>query len=198
MLFFKDYKIKCLIKKIKAFQQARQLNLVNDDAIKKEIAAYYTLADIYISLQGRKKYPFAHEMSLECYRAAAILDDANAHFLLGNSLLEKAKFRDDLQNKSIFASHSNAKQVKQLYEEALAYLQGGEQLKHIQAKRMLGLCYINGWGLASDKKRGFDLIVASIDDENSWEQVPQIFASLGLNKPEFYNALTQHKNKSST
>ncbi len=44
-----------------------------------------------------------------------------------------------------------------------------------------------------DKKRGFDLIVDSIDQENSWDKVPQIFAALGLNKPEFFSQLTQRR-----
>ena len=195
MLFFNGFKIKRLTKKIKSLQQARQHNPVSEEAIKKEIALYHTLARFYQSLHGSKKYPFAHDMAMECYRAASNLDDASAQYLLGKDLLEQAKFRDDLQNKEIFASPSNERQAKQLYEEALAYLVAAEQLKHIQAKRLHGLCYINGWGLTSDKKLGFDLIVASIDEENSWDKVPQIFAALGLNKPEFYSALTQHKNK---
>lgn len=69
-----------------------------------------------------------------------------------------------------------------------------EQLKHVEAKRLHGLCYINGWGVEVDKKRGFELIVESIEQENSWDKVPQIFAAMGLNKPEFFSALTQHRN----
>ena len=45
-----------------------------------------------------------------------------------------------------------------------------------------------------DKKVGFELIVESIEQENSWDKVPQIFASMGLNKPEFFSALTQLRN----
>ena len=31
----------------------------------------------------------------------------------------------------------------------------------------------------------------AIELEQSWDKVPQIFASIGLNKPEFFSALTK-------
>jgi len=196
MLVFRGYKIKRLTKKIKSLQQSRIHNPASDEAVKKEIAFYHTLAEIYQSLHGSKKHPFAHDMALECYRIASTLDDAPSQYILGKNLLDEAKFREDLQVKEVFASPGNEKQMKQLYEEALAYLSTAEKLGHIQAKRLHGLCFINGWGVTSDKKKGFDLIVASINDENSWDKVPQIFAAIGLNKPEFYSALTEHRSKS--
>lgn len=179
-------------------QQNRVHNPVNDELLKKEIAGYKKLASIYQSLQGKKKFPFAYEMKLECYRAAAMLDDADAQFLLGKALLEEAKLRQELQQNGVFANPSNERQSHQLYEEALAYLVTAEKLNHIEAKRLHGLCYINGWGVAPDKKKGFDLILDSIEQENSWDKVPQIFASIGLNKPEFFSALTQHRNGNRT
>lgn len=176
-------------------QQGRIHNQPSDELLKKEISLYHSLAEIYRSLNGNKKYPFARLMALECYRASASMDDASAQYILGRSLLDEAKCRENLQMEEVFNSVSNERQMKQLYEEALAYLEAAEKLNHIQAKRLHGLCYINGWGVPTDKKRGFDLIVSSIDDENSWDKVPQIFASIGLNKPEFFSALTQHRNK---
>ncbi|WP_133127341.1 sel1 repeat family protein [Legionella nagasakiensis] len=196
MLFIKRFKIKRLTKKIKALQHNRIHNQPSEDALKKEIALYHTLAGIYESMHGRKKQPFAREMSMECYRVAATIEDSEAQYILGNYLLEAAKFREDLQAKGIFASPSNEKQMKEHYEEALAYLTAAEQLGHIKAKRLHGLCYINGWGVEADKKRGFELVVASIEQENSWDKVPQIFAAIGLNKPEFFSALTQFRSKS--
>lgn len=192
-MLFKQFKINRIIKKIKTLQQSRVHNQPSDEAIKKEVALYHNLAKIYAAAQGQKKFPFAREMSLECFRASATLDDAIAQFTLGKNLLEEAKFRENIQLKEVFASPSNERQCKQLYEEALAYLSAAEKLNHIAAKRLHGLCYINGWGVAADKKRGFDLIVASIEDENSWDKVPQIFAAIGLNKPEFFSALTEHR-----
>ena len=188
------FKINRLVKKLKSMQQNRVHNQPSEDVLKKEIAGYHKLAEIYKSLNGKKKYPFAHEMLLECYRAASTIDDAAAQYELGKNLLDEAKFREDLQLKGIFASPSNERQMNQLYEEAHAYLLAAETLNHVEAKRLHGLCYINGWGVTADKKRGFELIVASIEQENSWDKVPQIFAALGLNKTEFFSALTQYRN----
>jgi TPR repeat protein len=190
-------KINRLTKKLKVMQQYRIHNQPSDEALKKEMAGYHKLASIYKALHGKKKYPFAREMVLECYRAASTIDDAVAQYALGKSLLDEAKFREDLQIKGVFAHSSNERQMKQLYEEAHAYLLAAEHLNHVEAKRLHGLCYINGWGVEMDRKKGFELIVDSIQQENSWDKVPQIFASMGLNKPEFFSALTQHRNSKS-
>ena len=168
-------------------------NQPNEESLKKEKAAYFQLAKIYQSVIGNKKFPLAREMLLECYRAAAGIEDATAQYLLGKYLLEEARFREDLQANGLFASPSNDRQSKMLYEEAHAYLIAAQTLRHIEAKRLYGLCYINGWGVEADKKKGFDLVVESIEQENSWDKVPQIFAAMGLNKPEFFSALTQRQ-----
>lgn len=191
MCFLTRFKINRLVKKLKSMQQSRVHNQPSEDMIKKELAAYYKLAGIYKSLHGKKKYPFAREMEIACYRAAAAIEDAEAQYIVGKQLLEEAKFRNALQAGGLFANSSNEKQMQQLYEEAHAYLLAAERLQHIAAKRLRGLCYINGWGVPSDKKTGFELVVASIEQENSWDKVPQIFAEMGLNKPEFFSELTQ-------
>lgn len=187
------FKLNRLTKKIKSFQQSRIHNPANEDLLKKELQLYHKLATLYGSLITKKKYPFARLMVLECYRAAAKIDDPISQFQLGKQLLEEAKVRDDLEQKGVFSSPSNARQATQLYEEAHAYLLAAETLKHVQAKRLRGLCYINGWGVVADKKKGFDLIVDSIEQEGSWDKVPQIFAELHLNKPEFFSALTERR-----
>ena len=174
-------------------QQSRIHSQPSEEALKKEIAGYHKLVGIYQSLQGKKKFPFAHEMVLECYRAASSIDDPTAQFQLGKCLLDEAKFRHELQANTLFASPSNERQMNQFFEEALAYLSAAEKLNHVEAKRLHGLCYINGWGLTADKRKGFDLIVASIEQENSWDRIPQIFAAMGLNKPEFFSELAQHR-----
>lgn len=193
MIIFKGYKIKSLTKKLKALQQNRVHNQPSDDAIAKEIAMYRQLSQVYNALKGHKKYPFASEMVWESLRPAAGLDDPSAQFELGRHWLEEAKFRDELEKNTLFSSPSNERQMRQLYEEAIAYLQAAEKLGHIEAKRLHGLCHINGWGVPMDRDKGFELVVASIEQENSWEKVPQIFASMGLNKPEFFSALTKHR-----
>ena len=193
MWSIKQFKINRLIKKIKNMQQMRIHNQISDDLLKKEVAAYYSLVGIYQTLVGKKKYPFSSEMILECYRAASAINDAQAEYLLAKILLDEANFRANLQVKGVFASDNNEKKMQQLFQEAHAYLLAAEKLNHIQAKRLRGLCYINGWGVEVDKKTGFELVVASIDQENSWDRVPQIFAAIGLNKPEFFSALTEHR-----
>lgn len=188
-------KINRITKKLKSMQQSRALNQPTDDAVAKEIAGYHKLVSIYKSLQGHKKCPYAKEMMLACYRASAMLDDTTAQYLLGKALLEEAKFREGLQTGSVFASENNQHQMVERYEEAHAYLFAAEKLEHIQAKRLHGLCFINGWGVPADKNRGFELIVESIQQENSWDKVPQIFKEMGLNKPEFFSALMQRRGK---
>jgi TPR repeat protein len=197
MCYLKRWKIKRLIKKIKAMQANRVNNQPGDEALKKEIAYYFELAALYKRLKGKKKFPFAELMYQECHREAATLEDAQANYQLGQMVLEEAKFRDHLEKEGVFNSESNLKKCKQLYEEAHAYLLASMNLGHIAAKRLRGLCFINGWGVEPDKKGGFELIVDSIEQEGSWDKVPQIFASMGLNKPEFFSAIVQHRKSSS-
>ena|SRR3990167_1956019 len=191
MGFLKRSKIKRMIKKLKTFRQAREHNQPTDEAVHTETALYHQLAEIYHPLQYQKKWPFAREKMLACYRAAAMLHDAKAQYLLGKALLEQAKMRQNLEESEIFASQSNARNMQQLYEEAHAYLSSAGALQHAEAKRLHGLCYINAWGVPEDKEHGFKLVVESIELEQSWDKVPQIFASIGLNKPEFFSAFTK-------
>lgn len=174
-------------------QQSRIHNQPTDEAIAKEIAAYHQLAEIYAKLHGKKKWPFARQKMLACYKASAMLDDSTAQYLVGKNLLEEAKCRENFQTEGVFSSESNERDMRFLYEDALAYLIAAEKQNHILATRLHGLCYINGWGVVADKNTGFELIVDSIDKENSWARVPQIFKEIGLNKPEFFSALTQRQ-----
>jgi len=196
MFTLAHFNIRRLIKKIEGLQKARVLNQPSEDALNVEIQCYLKLAALYGSLVGKKKYPYAREMSLECYATAASLDDATAQYILGKALLEEAQFREDLQTKGLFASNNNERRMQHLYEEAHVYLIAAQKLNHIEAKRLLGLAYINGWGVAADRDKGFALIVESINQESSWDRVPQIFAAIGLNKPEFFSALMQHRKDS--
>lgn len=189
----KRWKIKRIVKKLKAMQANRVNNQPGDELLKKEIAYYFELATIYKNIASNKKYPYASLMHEECLRVASGLDDAEANYQLGKIILEEAKFRASLEQEGVFKSDVNEKKCQQLYAEAHAYLLVAVNLGHIEAKRLRGLCLINGWGLDADTKAGFELIVASIEQEGSWERVPQIFASMGLNKPEFFSAIMQHR-----
>jgi hypothetical protein len=193
MLNIKKWKINRFIKKIKAMQSNRVHNQPGDEVIKREILYYYELASLYKKLIHNKKYPYAEVMFLECYRAAAGLDDSSAHHLLGQIFLEEGKYRQNLDKEGIFNSSANLKRAQQLFEEALVHLSAAEKLGHSGAKRLRGLCYINGWGVVEDKNAGFELVVASIEQEGSWDRVPQIFAAIGLNKPEFFAAIMQRR-----
>ncbi len=192
-MIFKPYKIKRLTKKLKAMQLNRIHNQPRDEVLAKEIALYHELGGLYSSLVGHKLHPQAAVMVTACLRSAADLDDANSQYQLGDKFLQEAKFREDLQREELFASPGNERQMKRLYDEALVYLKNAEKLNHSEAKRLHGLCYINGWGVETDKDKGFELVVESIEQENSWDQVPQIFAEIGLNKPEFFSALMKRR-----
>ena len=122
-------------------------------------------------------------------------EDAEAQFLLAKALLDEAKFRESLQIEGVFASDNNERKMKQLYEETHAYLNTAVQLNHIQAKRLLGLCYIKGLGVAADQDKGFEYVVSSIEQEQSWVKVPQIFGEMGLNKPEYFSALMSKRGR---
>lgn len=187
------WKINRIVKKIKSMQFNRINNQPVDELIKREILYYFELATLYKKLKNNKKYPYAEVMIIECYRAAASLDDSSAHYQLGQVFLEEAKYRQNLQNEGVFSSDANLKRTQQLFEEALVHLLAAEKLGHIAAKRLRGLCFINGWGVVEDKNAGFELVVASIEQEGSWDKIPQIFAAIGLNKPEFFAAIMQRR-----
>lgn len=195
MILFKRFTIKSLTKKLKALQHNRQLNQPSDDAIKKEIDLYMSLLNAYQTFKRTKKNPYRELMVMECLRAAAALDSSKAQYELGLKLLEEAKFREQLEKEGLFSNLINQRDMRQLFEEAHLWLLKADTLGHVLARRLRGLCYINGWGVALDKDKGFELVLASIDAENSWDKVPQIFAAIGLNKPEFFSALGKHRNK---
>lgn len=193
MTFFKRFEINRTKKKLKALQQARLNGQASDEAIQKEINLYHSLAKVYKSLIGKKKYPYAFISAQEVYRAAASIDDASSQYLLGKELIEEAKLRQDMQNEGLFTSEINLEKINGLYKEGLLYIKQADKMQYVPAIRLHGLCYINGWGLEQDRKKGFELIIASIDKENGWDRLPQIFAEIGLNKPEFFSELTQFR-----
>jgi hypothetical protein len=192
---FKAYRIKWLIKKLIPLQQHRMNHQVPDEAILKEIQIYHKLNKLYSDLNGNKKFPFALVMARESLRMAAQLHDAEAQFLLGKLYLDEAKWREQLEKEKIFSSKENQRLMTELYENAHVYLNAADKEGHILGKRYHGLCYIFGWGVPQDKDKGFSMVVESIAKENSWQKAPQIFAALGLNKPEFFEAFVKHQGK---
>lgn len=174
-------------------QQSRVNNQPGDDVIKREISYYFELAHLYKKLLISRKEPYANVMLIEILKAASALDSAEAHYQLSEIFLDEAKFRLGLQNAGVFNSSANSQKCQQLFDEAHAHLLAAEQLGHIAAKRLRGLSIINGWGVQPDKNKGFELVVSSIEQEGSWDKVPQIFSAMGLNKPEFFAAIMQHR-----
>lgn len=193
MFHLNQWKINRLSKKIRAMQANRVNNQPGDEVLKKEVSYYFELAKLFKHLNCKKTFPHAHIMIIECYRAAANLDDAEAHYTLGQYFLEEARYRNHINHEGLFNSPENLGRCNQEFEEAHAHLLAAEKLGHIAAKRLRGLAIINGWGVPVDKNVGFELIVASIEQEGSWDKVPQIFASMGLNKPEFFSAIMQRR-----
>jgi hypothetical protein len=193
MGWLKRFKIKRLQKAIKVMATSRMNNTATSEGVRKEISLYFELAKQYESVERKKKHPFARLQALACYRSAAALDDAAAQFVVGQRSLEEAKVRDELQNSGVFLSESNSAFLKLLYQDVHAFLLSAEKHQHIKAKRIRGLCYINGWGVPVDKNMGFDLVVASIEQENSWDRVQKIFAELGINNSAFFSELFQHR-----
>ena len=183
MFNINQWKINRLAKKIKSMQLNRVNNQPTDQMVKKEILSYFELASLYKKQVGKKGFPFAEIMVIESYKGACNLNDASAHYKLGQIFLEEGKYRQNLQNEGVFASDENQNRCISAYEQAHA----------IEAKRLRGLAIINGWGQPADKNSGFELVVASIEQEGSWDKVPQIFASMGLNKPEFFAAIMQKR-----
>ena len=197
MFSISNWKIKRITKKIKAMQLNRINNQPNDQLLKREILFYFELAELYKKKIGKKHFPYAEIMLIECYKNAANLNDAAAHYQLGHLFIEEGKFRQSLQDAGVFNSESNKKKTTMVFEEAHAHLIAAEKLGHIEAKRLHGLSLINGWGKPVDRDTGFELIVQSIDQEGSWDRVPQIFAAIGLNKPEFFAAIMQRRKTTS-
>lgn len=196
MFNFRQRQINKYLKKIKAFQVGRQNAEPSESALNKEIKAYQNLIKIYQKLIGNKHYPHAELKAIECYRVAAGLRDKEACFYLGKYMLDEANCRQQLENDGLFSHPVNQKARDNCFEQAHIYLEAATKLGHTEAMRLLGLCYIHGWGKSTDKEKGFDMVVNSIDKDNAWDKLPEIFSRLGLNKPNLIAELLQHRRQS--
>lgn len=193
MFNFKKRQIKNLLKKIKAYQASRENDEPSEAMLKKELKTYYKLIKVYQKLIGKKKYPHAELKLIECYRVAAGLRDKEACFYLGRYMLDEGNCRQELEQEGLFSHPVNERKKNDCYEQAHVYLEAATKLGHTEAMRLLGLCYIHGWGKPAEKDKGFDMVVNSIDRDNAWDKLPEIFARLGLNKPELIAQLMQHR-----
>jgi hypothetical protein len=193
MFNLKRWKINRITKKVKSMQLNRVNNQPTDQLVKREILLNFELAALFKKQIGKKNFPYADIMVIESYKNAANLNDSPAHYELGQIFLNEGKYRQNLQNEGVFCSEENQKRCISAFEQAHAHLLAAEKLGHVEAKRLRGLAIINGWGQPADKNAGFELVVSSIEQEGSWERVPQIFTAMGLNKPEFFAAIMQRR-----
>lgn len=182
-MFFKKGKMERLKKKLQKLYAARIEG--RKELSSEEIIAYFKLAEFY---KKNKKYDPEGIYQLECYRAAARLGDANAQYFCGKAFLEKAHFWEKW-SQSMFGAEIHRKYTADYFAEALGYLAESEEQGHPLAKRLHGLSYIRGWGVPKDVDKGFELIIASIEQEGAWNRVTKIFEQLGLNTPEFFSRL---------
>lgn len=190
--WLKKWKEKRLIKKIATLQRSRESNQVSQQKLDEEIKLLNELFSFYHKNRKNKNYPFAKAAQENCMRVAVSLGDSKALLWLGKTLLDEAKEREVWQKGVVLANTNNQKLMDDLFFQAHAYLQEAAK-NNIDAQRLLALCSIHGWGEPIDRKKGFGLLVESINREDSWDKLPEIFAKIGLNKPEFLKELIKFR-----
>lgn len=192
MYFLKRMKLKSLEKKVKKLYQIRDQG--QGSGFKQLIAALYELAVFFDNYRFYKRFPHAEMQALEYYRAAAALDDAKAQYIVAQRLFEKARFYDEWCQ-DIFGGTVHKRYAEFYYEDGFKYIKESEAGGYALAKRFHGMAYINGWGVAKDTEKGFQMVIDSIEMEQAWDRASKIFEELKLNSPEFFNAIMKHKAK---
>jgi hypothetical protein len=182
------------LKKLRSLAQTRLSNQVSQDQINLEIKLLHQLGQFYLKNRKSKVYPYARQMYENTLRIAAQIGDENAQLTLGKELLDQAKSRQIWQTEEVLANKDNQAKIDDLFYQAHVFLQEASK-KSVEAQRMLGLCSIHGWGEPIDRKKGFSLIVESINREDSWDKLPEIFSKIGLNKPEFLKELIKFRSQ---
>lgn len=192
MIFFKKFRLNRLRKKVGHMCQNRLTNDVSDSLLQKEIVLYKKIGIVYDAMYRSKKHPYVREMAIESYRLAADLGDVEGMRIVGERLLDFGKFWDSMSN-TLYYNEIHDTYKKQYFDEGFRYLNTANELDDIISKRLLGLSYINGWGVESDVDKGLGYIIESLDIENAWARSSSIFAELGLDKPEFFTKLMSMK-----
>lgn len=190
--WLKKWKEKRLLKKINVLQRNRENNQVSQQKIDEEVKLLNDLFNFYYKNRKNKNYPFANAAQENCMRVAVSIGSQKALFWLGKNLLDEAKEREVWQKGGVLANTNNQKVIEDLFFQAQAYLKEAAKT-NVDAQRLLALCSIHGWGEPIDRKKGFGLLVDSINREDSWDKLPEIFAKIGLNKPEFLKELIKFR-----
>lgn len=192
MNFLAKYNYNRLKKRVKNLHDKRE-RAENVD-VKYEIKANKELAKFYHQHQFDKALPHASTLAAECYRAAANLGDSESQYLFAKSLLDDGRFWEQVAQ-GIYGLPIHQSYAKNYYDEAIEQLHQATARGNFLALRLHGLAYINGWGVAQDKDKGFKMVVKSIDDANAWDKATQIFEELGLNTPAFFSSIMAIKSK---
>jgi len=190
--WIKRFKEKRLLKKIRVLQSARLSGQVPDVKIQTEIKYLQALAQLYGKCFGSKHYPYALEMQENTHRNAAYIGAFESEHWLGQELIKHGRARLEWQNAQVIANEDNQKKLDDLFAQGYLYLEKAS-VHVVEALRLMGLCHIHAWGKPLDRKKGFALIVDSINREDSWDKLPEIFAKIGLNKPEFLKELIKYR-----
>jgi len=185
-------KFNSLQKKARKFYEVRQGQQAGNPDMAAEIKLQYELAEFYKNHRFDKDVPHAEIYEFECYRLAAILGDIKAQYLCGKKLLEKGRFWEGMAQ-TLYTCQAHNKYAYEAYKEGLTYLETAEQNGYAPAKRLRGLAFMHGWGLPKDYDLGFNLIVASIEEEKAWDKAKEILQGIGLNASEFFAKLAAKK-----
>lgn len=192
MILFKRFQLNRLRKKVGILCQERLSNEVPDAAVQKEIVLYKKIGRIYDAMYRSKKFPYVREMAIESYRLAADLGDVHSIRTVGERLLEFGKFWESMEG-TLYYNDVHAVYKRQYFDEAFLYLNTANDLDDVISKRLLGLSYINAWGVEADVDRGLTYVIESLDLEDAWPRSSAIFAELGLDKPEFFKKIMSLK-----
>lgn len=190
MIFWKRWQFNRLLKKAKREIDNREQG--KQSHVQDEILIQMKLAKFYLAYHGSASFPFAKDQAYECYRYAANLGSIEAQYLFGEYKLEQGKFWHQY-TQSPYGRPLHEIYAKACFDEAFNYLEKAKEGDHAKAVQLLGMAYIQGWGVAMDKEKGFQLIVDSIELEGSWDKAPEIFKKLGLNNPEFFSMLAKRR-----
>ena len=165
----------------------------SDAKLKALSQAFYAMAAFYEKHRFDRDLPYAEFHALECYRVLSSFQDAKAQYVLGERLLNYAKFWEDLARNPLYKTNKPKAYAQSFFAEALVYLQAADEQNYSLARRLLGMAYIHGWGSDPNLEKGYQLVLESIDLEQAWGKATQIFDNLKLNSPEFFSALRAYK-----
>lgn len=114
--------------------------------------------------------------------------------MVAERLLSYGKFWEEIALNPLYKTNQPKAYSQSFFEESMVYLQAADEQGYPLARRLLGMSYIRGWGNSPPNlKKGYQLVLESIDLEQAWDKATQIFDTLKLNSPEFFSTLRAYK-----